>query len=189
MRDRVFLEERNLVAPFSGWISRTLKEEGEAVDEFEPIAVLVRLDPIWIELNVAAEHFGRTSVDDPAVVRVGRLEKEARVVVVDPVVDAGSLTFRVKLEIDNEEGILVAGTMAVVELSLHGPASETVTGARVAGRQTPKRAKGSESSIILGSDKSKSNKPSSSPNQVEMKPLLDGPIWTTEQHDGSPPAG
>ena len=189
VRDRVLLDERILIAPFSGWISRTLKEEGEAVDEFEPVAVLVQLDPIWIELNVASEHFGRATVDDLAVVRVGRLEKVARIVVVDPVVDAGSSTFRVKVEIENEEGIFVAGTMAEVELSLDGPLSETATGTQVAGPRTPKRAKNSESTIILGSDKSESNKTSSSPNHVKMKPLWGEPIWATEQRNGSSPAG
>ena len=181
VRDRILLDERILVAPFSGWISRTLKEEGEAVDEFEPVAVLVQLDPIWIELNVASEHFGRATVDDLVVVRVGGSEKEARIVVVDPVVDAGSSTFRVKVEIENEEGIFVAGTMAIVELSLDGPPREPASGTRVAGPRTPK--------IILGSDKSESNKTSSSPDRVKMKPLWGEPIWTTEQHDGSPPAG
>lgn len=68
-REQLLLAERTLVAPFDGVILRTLKEEGEGVADLEPIAVLVRLDPIWVECNLPAELFGRIRVGGSASVR------------------------------------------------------------------------------------------------------------------------
>ncbi len=113
-RDQALLSQRRLEAPFSGSVWRTIKQEGEAVEDLEPIAELVKLHPLWVELNVPAEHFGRIKVGQTATVTVGARSEPATVITVDPLVDIGSSTFRVKLELPNEDRSRVAGVLAHV---------------------------------------------------------------------------
>jgi RND family efflux transporter MFP subunit len=120
-RDEVLLVERQFTAPFAGWIWRTFKEEGEAVDKLEPIAVLVQLNPLWVELNVPAARFGRILPGQSATVTVGKESRGAKVIGIDPLVDAGSSTFRVKVELNNADGTFVAGVPASVRFEPADP--------------------------------------------------------------------
>lgn len=122
-REQLALAERRLIAPFDGVILRTLKEVGEGVDELEPIVILVKLDPIWVESNLPAELFGTTAVGQSATAKVAGQSRGGKVVAVDPLVDAASDTFRIVLEVSNEDRRIVAGVAATVRLS---PTRETV---------------------------------------------------------------
>ncbi len=124
-RDEIALAQRRLLAPFDGIIWRTFKEEGEAVDELEPIAELVKLDPLWVEVNVAAEHFGRVTQGQEGTVTVAGRSRSAKVITMDPLVDAGSSTFRIKLEMANSDGVMVGGVPAQVRLKLRESGSPT----------------------------------------------------------------
>lgn len=116
-REQLALAERRLIAPFDGVILRTLKEVGEGVDELEPIVILVKLDPIWVECNLPAELFGTTAVGQSATAEVAGRSRSGTIVAVDPLVDAASDTFRIILEIPNEDRRIVAGVAATVRLS------------------------------------------------------------------------
>ncbi len=139
-RQQLLLAERQLLAPFGGVILRTMKEEGEGVAELEPIAVLVRLDPIWVECHLPPKMFARVRVGTHAVVQRGdatrggepktgdppsdnaaaSVKREAVVVAADPLVDAASSTFRVTLEIPNADGAFIAGILAAVSFPATG---------------------------------------------------------------------
>jgi len=69
-REQLLLAERKLLAPFDGAILRTLKEAGEGVADLEPIAVLVRLNPIWVECHIPPDLFNQVRVGAKAVVRM-----------------------------------------------------------------------------------------------------------------------
>ncbi|MEE9296558.1 MAG: efflux RND transporter periplasmic adaptor subunit [Phycisphaerae bacterium] len=131
-REQLLLAERKLLAPFDGVILRTLKEEGEGVADLEPIAVLVRLDPMWVECHLPPDLFSRVHVGTRAVVQVAcsspdgatrpddpsgdaaavPVIREGVVVAADPLVDAASNTFRVVIEVPNSDGTFVAGVLA-----------------------------------------------------------------------------
>lgn len=116
-REQLALAERRLLAPFEGVILRTLKEVGEGVDELEPIAILVKLDPIWVECNLPAELFGKILVGQPADAEVADRKRTGKIVAVDPLVDAASDTFRIVLEVPNGDGAIVGGITATVRFS------------------------------------------------------------------------
>lgn len=120
-RQKLLLAERKLLAPFDGVILRTLKEPGEGVADLEPIAVLVRLNPLWIECNLPANLFGQVSVRGRAVVQVGEVSRDALVVAADPLVDIASNTFRVMVEAANGDGAMVAGVLATVRFPKDPP--------------------------------------------------------------------
>jgi RND family efflux transporter MFP subunit len=115
-RDEAALAQRRMEAPFEGFIWRVLKQEGAALDELEPVAELVNLDPIWVEANVPAQHFGQVGTGQAATVTIAGQSRAAKVIAVDPLVDASSATFRVKLEVPNQDGLVVAGVPATVRL-------------------------------------------------------------------------
>lgn len=123
MRDQAVLDLRTLHAPFDGVIWRTTKDVGEVVGVYEQgtIAVLLRLDPLCVELNVPARYLGRITINQEATVTVDEQVRVATVVGVDPIVDSGSSTFRVKLELGNEDGAFTAGIPASVRIELPSP--------------------------------------------------------------------
>ncbi|NOS99405.1 MAG: efflux RND transporter periplasmic adaptor subunit [Phycisphaerales bacterium] len=133
-REQLLLAERTLVAPFDGVILRTMKEEGEGVADLEPIAVLVRLDPIWVECNLPADLFGRVHVGGVAGVRIvaadpavdgsgedpaaaAEVSRDGTIIAADPLVDAASNTFRVIFEVSNPDGAFAAGLVVRVRLN------------------------------------------------------------------------
>jgi len=143
IRNQALLTRRRLSAPFGGVIWRTPKEVGEAVsvDEREPIAVLVCLDPLWVELNLPAKYFGRIAPGQNGTVTVQEHVRTANVICVDPLVDSGSSTFRVRLELANEDLAFVAGVPASVHLELADPSTHT---AKRTGKETRTASRGLE---------------------------------------------
>ncbi len=111
-RDRAVLERMTVRAPLSGIVVERLCDVGEAAQQYQPVARLVVLDPLHVIAHVS-----------PEVASALRAGCEARLfldgdpdrsyqpglLVVDPVVDAGSGTCRVKLSLPNAEGKLASG--------------------------------------------------------------------------------
>jgi RND family efflux transporter MFP subunit len=117
-RDEALLTQRQAKAPFSGWIWRLYKEPGEAVDALEPVVRLVALDPLWVEVNVPAEHAGRVEPGDEVVVTALGRVRNGVVGSVEPVVDVGSGTFQVRIVVPNGDAAMVAGVPATATIGL-----------------------------------------------------------------------
>lgn len=102
---------RMVRTPIEGVVVERFKSAGEYVAE-EPILRVARLDPLWVEVvapvalhggihkGMDAEVFVETEADIP---------REARVLVVDPMGDAASGTFRVRLQLPNPGLKLLGG--------------------------------------------------------------------------------
>ncbi len=120
-RDEAMLAQRQARAPFAGWVWRTYKEVGEAVDARQPVVLLVALDPLWVEINVPAEHAGRIRAGQEVTISVAGQVRGALVGSVEPVVDAGSATFRVRIDVPNSDHAMVAGVPATATLTLTDP--------------------------------------------------------------------
>lgn len=105
------LRLRRLHSPIDGIVVARHKSEGEYVGN-EPIFTLVRIDPLYVEVIVPASRFGSIRKGMVASVRpeapVGGSYK-ATVSIVDPVIDAASGTFGVRLILPNAERRLPAG--------------------------------------------------------------------------------
>ncbi len=119
--DRARLEEMTVRAPFAGVIIRRLQDVGESAEMQKPLMRLVVLDVLHTVVYVTPAIGMRLKPGDTAQVEV---EGEAghpracKVAMVDPMVDAGSSTVRVKLETPNADGKVVAGSRANVRFEL-----------------------------------------------------------------------
>jgi RND family efflux transporter MFP subunit len=99
------LAERTVRSPIDGVIVERYVSAGERVEE-KPLVRVARIDPLRVEVVVPASFYGRVNVDAIASV-VPELPDaralDARVTLVDRVIDAASNTFRVRLEIPNRD--------------------------------------------------------------------------------------
>lgn len=105
------LRMRQILSPVDGIVVQRHKSAGEYVGS-EPVFTLVRVDPLHVEVVVPASRYGSIRKGMMATVRpeqpVGGAYP-ARVSIVDPVVDAASGTFGVRLTLPNPRNALPAG--------------------------------------------------------------------------------
>ncbi len=105
------LELRSIRSTIDGVVVRRTGAPGGYVGD-EPFLTVAQIDPLNVELVLAAQYLGIISEGDTAKVlpdEPGGGEYEARVVVVDKVMDAASGTFGVRLELANPTLSLPAG--------------------------------------------------------------------------------
>ncbi|MDF2446951.1 MAG: secretion protein HlyD [Moraxellaceae bacterium] len=105
------LRMRQILSPVDGIVVERHKSAGEYVGN-EPVFTVVRVDPLHVEVVAPASRYGTIRKGMVADVRpeqpVGGSFK-ARVSIVDPVIDAASGTFGVRLTLPNPGNALPAG--------------------------------------------------------------------------------
>ena len=102
---------RSIRSPFDGVVVERYLSAGERVED-KPVFRVARIDPLRIEVIVPAARYGAIRVGDLASIRPelpGAAPLDAKVSVVDRVVDAASNTFRVRLSLPNPDHRLPAG--------------------------------------------------------------------------------
>ncbi|WP_417580448.1 efflux RND transporter periplasmic adaptor subunit [Nitrincola sp.] len=104
------LELRRVVSPFSGIIVERYADVGDLIQKSH-IFRLVQLDPLYVEVVMTLDQFGRVVPGDRYQVHLQHLETQhdAEVIAVDPIIDAGSGTFRVRLSLPNPDSHIPAG--------------------------------------------------------------------------------
>ncbi len=110
-RAQAGLERRTIRSPVSGVVVRRIISAGEYADPPQVLEV-AEIDPLYVEVFAPVDRLGTIAVGDTAtVVPEGRglTPTRASVTVVDPVVDAASGTFGVRLEIPNADHAIPAG--------------------------------------------------------------------------------
>lgn len=111
------LELRRIRSSITGVVTERKLAPGEYVYEQSPILTIAQVDPLNVELVVPAARYGSISIGMEAEVRpsapVGGLYR-ARVEVVDPVIDAASNTFGVRLVLANPTRSIPAGIRCTV---------------------------------------------------------------------------
>lgn len=111
------LKLREISSPLSGYVVDRYKSVGEYVEE-QPILLLAQVNPLYVEVIAPVGLYrtiepGMTAQITPEQPIGGQLE--AVVKTVDPVVDAASGTFRVRLELDNSDNAIPAGISCEVK--------------------------------------------------------------------------
>ena len=122
-RAQTALDRRLLRSPIDGVVVARLHEPGEYVED-EPLMRIVRLDPLHVEAILPMRLFGRIKPGMRASVTpefAGGAVHEATVALVDPMGDAGSGTFGVRLRLPNPQRAIPAGLKCRVDLSTPGP--------------------------------------------------------------------
>jgi|LGOV01.1.fsa_nt_gb RND family efflux transporter MFP subunit len=108
-RERLAL--RTIVSTVDGVVVERTGAPGEYVGE-EPFLTVAQLDPLNVELVVPVEYYGMIKLGSMAQVQLEAAvggSHQAKVVIVDQVIDAASGTFGVRLELPNPKLKLPAG--------------------------------------------------------------------------------
>jgi len=119
---QAILSQRTISSPISGIVVERFLGRAEFVGE-EPILKVVQLNPLNIEVILPIDAFGKIKKGMKARVLpqlpIGG-EFEAKVVIVDKVVDAASGTIGIRLELPNPKNSLPAGIKCRVEFDISG---------------------------------------------------------------------
>lgn len=116
-RALALVDEKTLKAPWDGQIIRQFKEEGETVTRIQEVFQLINYSKVFAQLFLEAAYLPKITEGQAVKVRVPLLsghEYDATVHFVDPVVDAGSGLFRVKVLLPNPEHLIKPGVTAIV---------------------------------------------------------------------------
>lgn len=102
---------RTVNSPISGVVVNRFNNKGEYVN-IDPILDLATLDPLHIDLLLPANYFGQIALKQEFMIKpeLGTIEAfTAKVMIVDPLIDSASGTFRVQLLMSNPENKIPAG--------------------------------------------------------------------------------
>lgn len=113
------VEIKNIRSPVDGVVVERFLSRGEYVGE-EPVMSIAQIDPLYVEVVIPVEEFGKVKKATYAVIKIGdpvSRQVKARVSVVDPVIDAASNTFGVRLVLPNPDYSLPAGIKCKVIFS------------------------------------------------------------------------
>ena len=115
---RAQLGQRKVKSGFDGVVVERFVNAGERVDD-KPMLRIARLDPLRVELVVPASRYGSVALKDSIEVwpdLPGAKAGKARVTHIDPIIDAASNTFRVRLKLPNPDHKLPGGARCKVDL-------------------------------------------------------------------------
>ncbi len=110
---------RQIRAPFAGIIADRYVNAGERV-EVKPMFRIAKTDPLRVEIIVPAASYGlvRTGVFAQIMPELPNSPRvDAKVVLVDKMIDAASNTFRVRAELPNAKGAIPSGLRCKAEIA------------------------------------------------------------------------
>ncbi|MEQ1661567.1 MAG: efflux RND transporter periplasmic adaptor subunit [Thiobacillus sp.] len=105
------LAQRTIVSPLSGIVAERYLSTGERVED-RSVARVVSIHPLHVEVMVPAASFGKVKTGMMATVTPelpGLAPVEAKIILVDKLIDGASNTFRVRLELPNPDHAIPAG--------------------------------------------------------------------------------
>jgi membrane fusion protein, heavy metal efflux system len=108
---RAQLKMRAIRSPIDGIVSDRFIWPGDRVEE-KPLFKIVKTNPLRAEIIVPVELFGRIAEDDIVTIQPDMpngAEIQAKVVLVDKLIDGASNTFRVRAEIPNHDMKIPSG--------------------------------------------------------------------------------
>jgi RND family efflux transporter MFP subunit len=127
-RTERLLDLKQIRSPLDGVVIERKMSVGEYVYEQTPIMTIAQIDPLSVELIVPAARYGQIHVGGAARVSpdapIGG-DYPATVEVIDPVIDASSGTFGVRLKLANPDHAIPAGLRCAVQLLQHGAITAT----------------------------------------------------------------
>jgi len=114
-REQATIEKMIIRSPLDGSVLRVNRQPGELVDIDKPIAIIVQTTTLAARFYPPRQLFGRIHVGDTIAVEIKSdppATRQATVTVVDPILDAASQLFQVKVEFPNADQSIPAGTSA-----------------------------------------------------------------------------
>lgn len=113
------LRLRSMISPIDGVVMERRMSPGERIED-QPAMVLAEIDPLRVEVIIPVEYLGSIEPGMQALI-VPEVPKDQQyrgaVSLVDPVADAASGTFGVRVELPNPKGTIAAGVGCRVSFS------------------------------------------------------------------------
>jgi RND family efflux transporter MFP subunit len=125
---RAALERRTIRSPISGFVVERLMAPGEVVDD-ETILRIAQVDPLRVDVIFPAHLFGSVAPgDELEIMPEAPLDRarHAEVTIVDRIIDAGSGTFGVTLELPNPNHDLPGGLRCQARILQHAGTARPV---------------------------------------------------------------
>lgn len=119
VRSQQQLNLKSIRSSVNGVVTERKLSPGEYVSEQTPILTIAEINPLYVELVVNADQYPSYRVGMTAELHPGSPVGgvySATVDVVDPVIDAGSNTFRVRLVLPNPKNAIPAGIRCTARL-------------------------------------------------------------------------
>ncbi len=115
------LSERGIRSPITGVVVRKFKESGESIAENDPILQLLQTDQLLLLFHLDATMLPLIKMGQSLSVRFPEMpeikDRTAVLNFIDPEVDSRSGLFRVRLLLDNEQGLIRPGLRVETEFS------------------------------------------------------------------------
>lgn len=118
---RTRLEKMAIHAPFDGTIGLRGISEGDYLTSGQDIVTLINSNPIKLEFRIPEVYLSEVAIGQKVDVRVDAFRGDnfsGEVYAIAPEVDVGGRSFMVRAQIANNDGLLVPGLFAQVELEL-----------------------------------------------------------------------
>ncbi|PVY78902.1 multidrug efflux system membrane fusion protein [Tamilnaduibacter salinus] len=126
------IEHTRIEAPISGTLNRRLARQGDYVTAGEPVAEIVRNDPLRAEIDIPQHRIGEVSTGMAAnVTFVDGTERAGKVTYLSSVADQDTRTFLARVEVPNQDGRLPAGTSATVSIPVETVSAHALSPALV----------------------------------------------------------
>lgn len=112
------LDRSKLRSPFDGIVTERYVSVGQRVAS-QALIKIVKVDPLRVEIIAPAEQFTKFAIGDTLMVKpliIDSTPHEARVSIIDPVIDPASNSFRLTLEMPNPGGVIPAGARCEVSV-------------------------------------------------------------------------
>jgi len=112
-------ERKRVRAPFDGVVTDRAISAGELYNEQGTIVTVARIDPLHVDAYLPASRRAELTVGQTATVTLETGgTHEAVVRVIDPVLDAATGTFGVRLDLANPDGGILAGQSCFLDLAV-----------------------------------------------------------------------
>ncbi|WMJ73341.1 efflux RND transporter periplasmic adaptor subunit [Cytophagaceae bacterium ABcell3] len=112
------LSKAYIKSPVSGEVDEIFGKAGEMTSAQTPFARVVNLDKVYISADVSETYIGRFSKGDPVKVHLPSLDKEldAEISAAGQFINPNNRTFRVTVNLDNQEKVLKPNMLSVVKI-------------------------------------------------------------------------
>ncbi len=122
------IEQKQVFAPFSGFIAEEYTQVGEWIDNGGPVARLVNLEQIRITVDMPERYVVMLSAQSDVAVMIKSLTNNfnffsGRIYAVLPYGDRNARTFPVRINLDNPDYKIKSGMEAIVTFNLAGTKS------------------------------------------------------------------
>jgi membrane fusion protein, multidrug efflux system len=128
-RAKADLERRKIESPLTGVITKRMLSAGEYVSKESPILTIAEIDPLYAEIVLPSERreVVRPGMEMEIVLPLPNpVVRKAVVIVVDPMIDAASGTFGMRLQLANPDGAIPAGLRCSFELPSTPAAADAI---------------------------------------------------------------